>query len=254
MKLQQFIRRNTMRTKILSGITILVLMGLILTACSAGTVAAQDTTNPASRTMSVAGEGKAYLTPDTAYINIGVHTEGTAVAEALASNTAQANLVADTLMSLGVDPKDIQTTNFNIYPQQQFGPNGEVTSTKYVVENTVYVTVRDLSKLGNMLDSVVKAGANNINGIQFDSSQKQAAIAEARKAAIADARTQADELATAAGVKLGPIQNINISSSGPIPMYDAKAAAGIGGGGGTVPVSAGQLVITVDVNLTFQIQ
>ena len=243
-----------MRTKFLSGITILVLMGVLLTACGAGTVAAQDTTNPATRTMAVAGQGKAYLTPDTAYINIGVHTEGAEVAQALASNTSQANKVSETLKGEGVDPKDIQTTNFNIYPQQQFGPNGEVTSTKYVVDNTVYVTVRDLSKLGSMLDAVVKAGANSINGIQFDSSQKQNAVAEARKAAIADARQQADELATAAGVKLGPIQNINITNSGPLPMFDAKGGIGMAAGGASVPVSAGQLVITVDVSLTYQIQ
>jgi uncharacterized protein YggE len=254
MNLIQFFRRNTMRIKLFSAITILVLMGLLLTACSAGTVAAQDTTNPATRTMAVSGQGKAYLTPDTAYINIGVHTEGPSVAEALASNTSQANQVAETLKGLGVDPKDIQTTNFNIGPQQQFGPNGEVTSTKYVVDNTVYVTVRDLSKLGSMLDAVAKAGANNINGIQFDSSQKESATTEARKAAIANARQQADELATAAGVKLGPIQNINTSSSGPIPMFDAKGGAQMVGAGGSVPVSAGQLVISVDVNLVYQIQ
>lgn len=242
-----------MRNKIVFGITILMLLGLVLSACTGTTANAQATTSP-TRTLSVSGQGKAYLAPDLAYINIGVHTEGPEVTEALGSNTSQANKVAETLKNLGIDSKDIQTTNFNIYPQQQFGPNNEVTSTKYLVDNSVYVTVRDLNKLGEILDAVVKAGANNINGIQFDSSQKDKAIADARKAAIANARQQADELAAAAGVKLGSIQNINVNNSGPVPMYDVKVNAALAGAGGSAPVSAGQLVITVDANLTYEIE
>jgi uncharacterized protein len=242
-----------MRNKILLSITILMLIGFVLSACT-GTTANAQATNTQTRVLSVSGQGKAYLAPDLAYINIGVHTEGIEVAEALASNTSQASKVSETLIGLGIDAKDIQTTNFNISPQQQYGPNNEIVSTKYMVDNSVYVTVRDLNKLGEILDAVVKAGANNINGIQFDSSTKDKAVAEARKAAIANARQQADELAAAAGVKLGSIQSINVSNSGPIPMYDAKINASLGLGGSSVPVSAGQMVITVDANLTYEIQ
>jgi uncharacterized protein YggE len=242
-----------MRTRIYFLITALMLMGLVLSSCASGSASAQSVPNAPVRTLAVAGQGKAYLTPDVAYINIGVHTEGSDVAEALSNNTAQANKVSAALKAMGIDAKDIQTTNFNIYPQQQFGPNGEVLSSKYMVDNGVYVTVRDLSQLGALLDAAVKAGANQINGIQFDSSQKEKAITDARKAAIANARSQADEMAQATGVKLGDVQTINAFNSGPIPMFDAKGGAQLGAGG-SVPVSAGQLVITVDVNLTFAIQ
>ena len=239
---------------VLVGILTLSLLG----ACSAtGTQAASTasangaTTPPPS--LNVNGAGKVTLIPDIAYINIGVHTEGQDVAEALSSNTAQAQKVADELVKMGVAAKDIQTTNFNVYPQQQYGPNGEQTGIKYMVDNTVYVTVRDLTKLGALLDAVVKSGANNINGISFDVADKTAALEQARKAAVEDAQTQATQIADAAGVKLGKILSINVSSSGqPVPMYDVK---GVGGAAASanVPVSAGQLVLEVDVNVSFEL-
>jgi hypothetical protein len=222
-----------------------------------GGVVQQVQPTPNVRSLVVSGTGRATLTPDIAYVNIGVHTESADVAEALASNTAQAQKVADAIRALGVDAKDIQTTNFNIYPIQTYGPNNQVTGTKYAVDNTVYVTVRDLSKLGNLLDTVVKNGANNINGVQFDVADKSAALSDARKAAVKDAQTQAQELAAAAGVTLGAVQSINTSNNSmPIPMY-----SGFGMGGGDaraaaaqVPVSSGQLIITVDVNLVYEIK
>lgn len=190
------------------------------------------------RTLNVSGTGQIYLVPDLAYINIGVHTEAAKVADALSSNTAQAQKVADVLTGLGIDPKDIQTTSFNVSPQQKFGPNGEVTGTTYAVDNTVYVTVRDLTKLGTMLDAVVNSGANNINGITLDSTAKDQALVDARKAAITDARQQAQALADAAGVTLDAIQTINVTNNTPVPMYAAKAGAAIAASSSPVPVSA----------------
>ena len=117
--------------------------------------------------------------------------------------------------------KDIQTTNFSIYPQQQYDNNGKMTGIIYVVDNTVYVTVRDLTKLGDLLDASVTAGANNINSISFDVADKTAALSQARLAAVADARKQADELTGATGVTLGTVQTISYYDSTPpisVPM------------------------------------
>ena len=207
------------------------------------------------RQMTVTGNGRVYLTPDVAYINIGVHTEASDVTEALNSNTAQAQAVAAVLVERGVDPKDIQTTAFNVYPSQQYSPEGKPLEMKYIVDNTVYVTVRDLTRLGEMLDAVVKSGANNITGIQFDISNKDQAMVEARQKAVEDARKQAEELTAAAGVKLGKLLSINIySSGGPVPVYDAKGGAARAEGTSQVPVSAGQMIISVDVGLTYAIR
>ena len=249
-----------MRNKLKLTVIAFVLIGL-LAACAPGAAAklsanasGTGSTGTDLRTMSVNGVGRVYLVPDLAYINIGVHTEAANVAEALSGNTTQAQKVADTLKGLGVDPKDIQTTSFNVYPQQKYGPNGEMTSTTYAVDNTVYVTVRDLTKLGTILDAVVTSGANNISSITFDSTAKDQALVDARKAAITDARQQAQALADAAGVTIDVIQSINVSNNTPIPMYDAKGGAMAASSNSVVPVSAGQLVIEVDANLTYSIK
>jgi uncharacterized protein YggE len=236
---------------IILGITTLVL----LASCAAGT----DGKSANIRTMSVSGTGKVTMVPDIAYINIGVRSEEDEVSDALSGNTAQALKISEALQKMGVEEKDIQTTNFNVYPMQQYDTDGKVTKTTYVVENTVNVTVRDLAQLGKLLDTTVKAGANNIYGISFDVNEeaKNAALDQARDLAINDAKTKAGAIATASGVTLGEIQSINVYSSGGVTaVYDSK----YGMGGATeaavaeVPVSAGTLVITFEANLSYEIK
>jgi uncharacterized protein YggE len=212
-----------------------------------------------TRQIVVTGTGKANLIPDVAYINIGVNTQSRNVTEALTKNNEQSQALTDALNKMGVEEKDIQTISFNIYPQQQYDPSGEMTGILYVVDNVVSLTLRDLPRLGEMLDAAVRAGANSINSIQFDVQDKDKALSEARTEAVDKARKQAEELAKAAGVELGELVAINVYNLGSAtpPFY----GYGMGGGGGyapmvntTVPVSAGQLVLTVDVNLTYEIK
>ena len=162
-------------------------------------------------------------------------------------------LIASSLREMGIEEKDIQTSSFNIYPQQQFGPTGEMTGTTYVVNNTVNVTVRDLQLIGRLLDVVVSTGANSIDGVTFDVQDKSKAVAEARRLAIESARSQADEMAQTAGVTLGDLQTMSVYSSQPSVMnYEAKG--GMAALASQVPVSAGQLVIQVEVSVTYFIK
>ena len=229
------------------------IMAMVLLASCAGGLSQQY---PNVRTLNVAGSGKVNLVPDIAYINIGVRTEADEVSTALSGNTTQATRISDALKQLGVEEKDIQTTSFNVYPMQQYDKEGKVTKTTYVVENTVNVTARDLAQLGKLLDTTVKAGANNIYGISFDVEDKTEALGQARDLAIQDAKVKAQAIAVSSGVTLGEIQNINVYSSGGVtPVYDTKV--GIGGAGAAaanVPVSAGTLVITFEANLTYEIK
>jgi hypothetical protein len=228
---------------------------IALSACASIPASAAGTdTN--IRTLNATGEGKVYLVPDIAYVNIGVHSQAATVAEALKDNNAQAQAIQKALTDMGVDAKDIQTSAFNVYPQQQTPKPGSTDTppvTVYVVDNTVTVTVRDLQKLGDLLDKVVSSGANNINGVQFDVANKDAALSEARKQAIQDAQRQAQEIASAAGVVLGPIQSLNVNTVGqPGPMYAGKG--GFATAESSVPVSAGQLLISASANITYIIQ
>ena len=236
---------------ILSG---LLVMAVMLSAC--GTIA-PAASNPAQpHTISVNGSSQIILTPDIAYISIGVHSEAADAKDAVTSNNQQSQAVIDALTTAGVDAKDIQTTNFSIYPNDKYGPNGEVIQKVFAVDNTVYVKVRSLDKLGGLLDSAVQAGANTVYGITFDVENKEAAMDQGRKAAVEDARQQAEQLATAAGVSLGPVYSISSYSSAPIPMaYDVK---GLGGGAASaasaVPITPGQMTITVDVSVMYEIK
>lgn len=258
---QSFLEEG-MNKKTLSIGVVLILataaLGVAVRAASAkgmlATSPQSTSTEPAPRTITVFGSGKVLLTPDIAYIQIGVRTEDKDAAEAVAGNTSQSQKVIDAIKAAGIENKDIQTTNFSIFPQQQYDsqgkPTGEIT---YVVENTVYVTVRKIAGIGDLLNETVKAGANTINSIQFDVSDKTKALSEARKAAVADAKTQAEELATAAGVKIVEVQSINSTDNYPVTAT-AKFLNRAGAlDSASVPVSAGQLTLEVNVSVVYVI-
>lgn len=237
-----------MRTKILT-LSFVLALALILSGC-----AASSSQPAAPPTLSVNGSARVTLTPDIAYISVGVHTENADANEAVSGNAAQAQKVIDALKAMGIKDDEIRTSNFSISPQQQFDEQGKLTGVIYIVDNTVYVTLRDLTTIGDTLGAVVGAGANSIYGIQFDVADKTPMLADARKAAVENARQQAEELAQAAGIKLGAVQNLNYYNSYPVmaegkgggAMYDTASIS--------VPVTPGQLVYTVDVNLVYEIE
>ena len=223
---------------------------LVLSAC------APAAASSVVRTVNVSGTGTAYLVPDIAYIYVGVHTEMSTASDAVSENSTQTTKMIKSLTDFGIDAKDIRTINFSIYPQDKYDPlTGTPTGQKvYTVDNTVYVTVRDISKLGDLLDTVVGAGANTVNSIQFDVADKDAALKQARADAVKNAGVQAQELADAAGVKLGDIQSIGFYDSAPYPVFDGKGGGGVAAEAAAVPVQPGQLTFTVTVNVTYELK
>ena len=212
---------------------------LILSACGPTTIN-QEAPAPA-RTLNVNGLGQVNLTPDIAYIYIGVHTEGATASEAVEANKGQTSSLISSIKKSGVDEKDIRTTNFSIWPSQQYGPDGTISGTVYMVDNTVYITVRELDGLGDLLDSALSAGANTINSIQFDVADKAQALKDARTKAVADAQAQAQELAEAAGVSLGEIQTINFYENSAYPVDMGKGGGGVAyDAASAVPIQPGQ--------------
>lgn len=224
-------------------------------AAAPGAPAQQEAQTP-QRTLSVTGNGLVTLAPDVAYVTIGVHTQDLDAQVAVDTNSAQSQELIDALIAFGVAEADIQTTNFNIYSYEDYSqPYEGKPPLLYSVDNSVYVTVRDITTIGDLLSAAVSAGANNIWGIQFDVLDKAAAMSQARELAMEAARAQADELATLAGVELGEI--VSISSYGGYPQ---PFAYGMGGGAAAetsaiaVPVSPGRMNISVDVSVVFSIQ
>lgn len=238
-----------MRTIILT-LSIMFFLAAVVSGCATNTL---QPANPP--VLSVNGNAQVSLSPDIAYVLVGVHTESADANEAVTGNTAQAQKVVDALKAMEIEEKDIRTSNFSISPQQQYDEKGKLTGVMYIVDNTVYVTLRDLTKIGDSLGVAVGAGANSIYGIQFDVSDKTTALTTARKTAVENARTQAEELAEAAGVSLGKIQNINYYNSYPVPtMVEGKGGGVLMDTASSVPITPGQLTFTVDVNIVYEIQ
>jgi uncharacterized protein YggE len=238
-------------------IPLIIIASILLGACAVG-ASASDTLSEnedAKRTLSVSGNGKISLVPDLATISIGVHSENKNAVEAVASNTKQAQGVIDALKSFSIADKDIRTSNFSIYPRQDWGKEGERLGITYIVDNTVQVTVRDLDKIGKILDAVIQAGANNINGIQFDVSDRESAYQDALAAAVENAHARAETMAKAAGVDLDEVQTINslvnIAQPPDLRMYAVKAESA---STGEVPISAGEMIINVQVNMVYTLK
>jgi uncharacterized protein YggE len=240
----------TMRTKLVIP-TILLIAAVALSACSASVQLGQSQ----PRTINVTGNAEVILEPDIAYVSIGVHTEAKSAKAAVATNNSQTQAVIDAIKAQGVDEKDIKTTNFSVYQSEKFAPTGESLGTYFMADNTVNVTIRDITKIGDVLDASISAGANNIYGITFDVEDKETALASGRDQAMVNAEAQAEELASAAGVTLGEVQSISYYSSAPVPVYyDSKMVAGVGGGGQSVPIAPGQLTLSASVSVVYSIK
>ena len=213
----------------------------------------------ASNTLSVTGQGQVALSPDIAYVSIGVRTEGPDVGNAVSRNANAVDSVMAVLEGSGVAPEDMRTSNFSVYSVDQYNDLGQRDGLNYFVDNTVYVTVRDLPALGDLLDEAVNAGANTIWGIQFDVADKSAALAEARDLAVADAKAQAEALAETAGLALGDLTAISFSpgGAGVFPVY----GVGVGGGGGdgtylqsATTIVPGQISVDATVYLVYELR
>lgn len=225
------------------------ILALALAACSAS-----GTSPMATRTISVNGTGSVYLTPDIAYINIGVHTDNPDVGQAVDQNNQRSQAVIQAIKSLGVADKDIQTANFNVSESMQTDPNtGAQTGVQYLVDNTVNVTMRDLSKLSDLLDAAIQAGANNINGVNFDLADRSQAVQQARLLAVKNAHDLAVELVKGAGLTLGEVQNLSYYDYAPGPFF-GKGGAESASSSSSSPINPGQMQLTVNVSISYAIK
>ena len=208
---------------------------------------------PLERTITVSAAGTAEAAPDRARITSGVSTEGETAREALTKNNETMSKIIDELKAKGIDPKDIQTSSFNVEPVLDYSKDGQPPKVRgYRVSNQVIVLVRKLDQLGEVLDNVVTAGANQIQGLAFEVSKEDALKDDARKEAVANALRRAKLLAAAAGAEVGNVLQISeeTTSTGPV-MYArglAKAAAP------SVPIEAGTSTLEARVTITWALK
>jgi uncharacterized protein len=184
------------------------------------------------------------------------NTEKTA-GEAMAANAKAANALVSLIKSEGVAPADIQTSEVSISPafsQPAPGQKTAPTITGYGVSNNVAVTLRDIPRLGSLLDKAVTAGANSIYGVGFGHNDPSALLDSARMVAVADARRKADIYATGAGARIGRLMTLTEepSRTPPIVRYFPRAFAADAAAPPT-PIEAGEDKLTVTVLARFEL-
>ena len=191
-------------------------------------------TSADKRTLSLSASGAIKTTPDKVDISTGVTSEAKTAREALDQNSEAMTKVVDALKDDGIDPKDIQTTNFSVnpvYDQRPYDKPQPPVVVGYRVTNQVRITLHDTKKLGAILDKVVTLGSNQIDSIEFGVDEPEALKDEARKLAMKNVTANAKLYAEAAGVGLGPILTISEEESSYQPRF-APAAARHGDGQG----------------------
>jgi uncharacterized protein len=212
------------------------------------------TDGTAEHTISVAGSGKVTVIPDMATINLGVVVERPTAKAAREAAAVAMTAVVGAVRGLGIADKDIATANVSLNPVYDYPANAAPKIRGYQLQNTISITVRDLAKLSDVLDNSVVAGATTVNGISFDVADRTAAEAQAREAAVKDAKTKADTLANGLGVRITGVASIAESVSTPV-WYGANAApsAAAGDKAAQTPVLPGSTDVVITVQVAFLI-
>jgi uncharacterized protein YggE len=200
--------------------------------------------------ISVSGEATVSVAPDQAQIDAGVSSEAKTAREASEANNAAMGKVLLALKGAGIEEKDYQTARLSLQPQYAQNRTGPSAVTGYRASNRVSIKLRDVTKVANVIDTLVGAGANEIGGIHFVVSQASKLLDEARDKAVADARRKAEIYAKAAGVTLG--EPLSISEEGAAaPVFRGKVAAPMAL---NAPVAPGEETLSVTVNVSWAIK
>ncbi|MBI1295494.1 DUF541 domain-containing protein [bacterium] len=229
---------------------------------------AQDTTGVTTPgTVTVVGEGSVSIEPDIANTTIGVEVVQPSVQDAVSEARELMDEVIAALQEAGVAEEDLQTTGFNIWAERNFGGpmpmdsegsvDGNSEQVRYHVSNNVQVTIRDLENIEGVLDAAIQAGANNIYGVTFSLSDPTSIESEARQSAVENARTKAEELAELTGTTVGGVVSISEvvgQGGGYFGGNFAQASRDGLGGGGAGPIAPGQLKMTMQLQITYELQ
>jgi uncharacterized protein YggE len=231
----------------LLGFALLALVGIALT----GVARAQQAPSASDGRVVVIGEGSVSVAPDYAQIGGGVTTRGKSVKEATDANSKLMLAVTSALVDAGIAQKDIQTSRFSIQPIYVTpDPHGEAKLSGYSVSNQLNVTIRDIGKVGDVLDRLIAAGVTNVGNVEFLHADPSKILDQAREAAVADAKRKAEIYAKASGLKLGRVIWITESPdyAPPMPMM-AKMSGGMPA---PVPISAGEDSLSVRITVGFE--
>lgn len=211
----------------------------------------------------VTGTSSIELKPDMATLRLGVESSASTVSEARDNAAISINKMIDVIKNLGIDDDDIQTTDFNIYPEYEYievNENGRVRGvqelTGFTVSNMLLVTVKTLDDIGGIIDKIIDAGGNDVrfNGIDFGIQDPVPYQSELRKLAVEDGITKATQLAEYSGVKLGAITMIADYSSQPTIAKDQAVFAERAMAIPSTSINPGSLSLSMRIDMVFEIK
>ena len=203
-------------------------------------------------TITVPGSGSVRVEPDVAALRLGVVTIRPTAAAARSAAATTMRSVVDSLIQAGVDRRDLRTTLVNLDAVRDYSAGGTPTVTGYQLTTPVEATIRAIDTVGGVIDAALAAGATSLDGLGFQVAEPGAALTEARRLAVADARGRAETLAAEAGVTVGHVLEIveggAIPPGPPRPMAAMRMAADV-----ATPVEAGSSELVIQVTVTFAI-
>jgi uncharacterized protein YggE len=214
------------------------------------------------RSITVQGSASASVTPDIASITVGAETRGPTAVEAVAANNKALAGLMDLLKKHGVEARDIQTSGLNLSPDydrpvkeqaEQEPDKAPPRIIGYEIHNSIRITLRDVAKVGDLLDAAVKSGVNKIEQLSYHVADPQPTLRELRKKALADARAKAEEVAKEAGMALGMPVSIEVDYS---PQQYSFMARSVSGGryDTTVPIAPGTEELAVAVGVVYELK
>lgn len=203
-------------------------------------------------TIVTSGTGRVAVEPDVAELRLGVAVSRPSVGDARAAAAESMTAILAAVSATGVERRDVRTSTLSIQPRYDYRDGKPPTLTGYDLANVVAVTVRDLARLGDVVDGALTAGATSLDGLTFRVDDPREAEREARTAAVAEARERADVLAAAAGVTIAGVHEVVEAGAMPVWPQPKAARAMLAADAGT-PVEAGTTEIAVTVTVTFRL-
>jgi Uncharacterized conserved protein len=230
---------------------IAALLALALSAPAAAQSPGAPLLPPDATLLSVSAQAEASRAPDIATVSAGVVTQAADGNTAMRQNAEQMNRVLAAIRAAGVADRDVQTSGINLHPQYRYEENQPPRITGYQASNTVNVKLRDVAKMGKVLDALVASGANQINGPSFGIDNAEPLYDQARVEALRRARDRADTYAKALDLRVRRI--VSISEGGaampvPMPRMAAMKAEAY-----DTPVAAGESSVSVNLDVVFEL-
>ena len=203
--------------------------------------------------LDIVAVGEVTRVPDVARISAGVVTQAQSASEAIRLNSTRMNAVREALRRAGIQDRDIQTSSISLQPDYRYAENQPPQLTGYRASNEVSVRFRDVAQTGRILDALVAQGANQINGPMLEIDRPEAALDEARLAALTNARARAEIYARSLGLRVRRVLSVSEAGVPAMPMM-RREARGMAVANDSVQIDPGEQRLGVSLTVSFELE